>query len=283
MRIKTIKKRINDIILCIRFPFLYPRNRFTGLHYNNWTIIDFHRNYYKFLKDTFILNIVKESELLETSESKPFKYFEKSDIKRAYRLFKNSDSISIIDINNNNIRWDSKITDILESGSIIKFSFINDRETLVVSDDAVIKEGFCRVIFIDRKETILKTVIKFLDWVNDYPLQILHCIPKSTELDAMEPGWRKVFGIKICKEFKKQLKKEGNLYKFRIYQIKEKWGLLRIYHNGSQEIENIINKYEDLSEKICICCGKPATKMTKGWISYYCDSCYPKNKEESYA
>ena len=33
-----MKKILNSIILCIRFPFLYPRNRFTGKHYNNWKI-----------------------------------------------------------------------------------------------------------------------------------------------------------------------------------------------------------------------------------------------------
>ena len=31
---KLIYKAIQSSILCIRFPFLYPRNRFTGLHYN---------------------------------------------------------------------------------------------------------------------------------------------------------------------------------------------------------------------------------------------------------
>ena len=33
-----MKKILNSIILCIRFPFLYPRNRFTDKHYNNWKI-----------------------------------------------------------------------------------------------------------------------------------------------------------------------------------------------------------------------------------------------------
>lgn len=37
---KRLFEILNDIILCIRFPFLYPRNRFTGLHYNNWKIQD---------------------------------------------------------------------------------------------------------------------------------------------------------------------------------------------------------------------------------------------------
>ena len=32
---KKLKKLINDTILCIRFPFLYPRNRWTGKHQVN--------------------------------------------------------------------------------------------------------------------------------------------------------------------------------------------------------------------------------------------------------
>ena len=38
---KLIYKTIQSSILCIRFPFLYPRNRFTGLHYTNWRIKDY--------------------------------------------------------------------------------------------------------------------------------------------------------------------------------------------------------------------------------------------------
>lgn len=33
--------------MCIRYPFLYPRNRFTGLHYNNWKIIEWKRKFYQ--------------------------------------------------------------------------------------------------------------------------------------------------------------------------------------------------------------------------------------------
>ena len=38
---------INNTLLCISFPFLYPRNRFTGMHYNYWKIIEYHNNNYK--------------------------------------------------------------------------------------------------------------------------------------------------------------------------------------------------------------------------------------------
>lgn len=33
--------------MCIRYPFLYPRNRFTGLHYNNWKIIEWKKKIYQ--------------------------------------------------------------------------------------------------------------------------------------------------------------------------------------------------------------------------------------------
>ena len=38
-------------------------------------------------------------------------------------------------------------------------------------------------------------------------------------------------------------------------------------------MQQFIAKYEDLSYKTCISCGKPATKISKGWISPYCDDC----------
>lgn len=33
--------------MCIRYPFLYPRNRFTNLHYNNWKIIEWKKKFYQ--------------------------------------------------------------------------------------------------------------------------------------------------------------------------------------------------------------------------------------------
>jgi hypothetical protein len=33
--------------MCIRYPFLYPRNRFTNLHYNNWKIIEWKKKIYQ--------------------------------------------------------------------------------------------------------------------------------------------------------------------------------------------------------------------------------------------
>lgn len=98
-----------------------------------------------------------------------------------------------------------------------------------------------------------------------------------TELDAMPNGWRKAFGEQMCEEIKEELEKHNILDKYRISQIKEKYGRLCWYDFGCTEkmLHEIIPKYEELSKHTCICCGKPATKMTLGWISPYCDDCCP--------
>lgn len=99
-----------------------------------------------------------------------------------------------------------------------------------------------------------------------------------TLLDDMPDGWRKAFGEQMCGEITEVLKKYNYLNDYRVVQIKEKLASLRWYDNGApegafEEINSIINKYECLSENTCIRCGKPATKMSLGWIDPYCDEC----------
>ena len=98
-----------------------------------------------------------------------------------------------------------------------------------------------------------------------------------TELDDMPQGWRKAFGEQMCKEIYNALNRRGGALAVNLYQIreiKEKFGELRWYDfNGNLETDAIISKYEDISSRTCIVCGKPATKISKGWISPYCDHC----------
>ena len=51
--------------MCIKYPFLYPRNRFTGLHYNNWEINKFLTNSRKAAHTNVLVHIVNESKLPE--------------------------------------------------------------------------------------------------------------------------------------------------------------------------------------------------------------------------
>ena len=74
-----------------------------------------------------------------------------------------------------------------------------------------------------------------------------------TKLDFMHEGWRNNFGIEMCEKIKKCLKKARYANKYRITEIKEKWGVLRWYDAGVpksilDELESIIKYYEDKSK-----------------------------------
>ena len=99
-----------------------------------------------------------------------------------------------------------------------------------------------------------------------------------TELDSMPDGWRIAFGEQLCEELKQELLACGGqkaLDEYMVVQIKEKYGQLRWYDNGCTDrwFKEILPKYERLSEETCIHCGKPATLISAGWISPWCDDC----------
>ena len=100
----------------------------------------------------------------------------------------------------------------------------------------------------------------------------------STYLDDMPDGWRKAFGEMMCEEIKQELVRCNYLNEYRILQIKEKWGFLHWYDNGTPidcKVQEIIDKYSVLSENICIICGKPDVPIIgSGWICPYCKKCY---------
>lgn len=95
-------------------------------------------------------------------------------------------------------------------------------------------------------------------------------------LDEFEPGWKNSFGENFCKELDEAIKKDGCEDTFEFLQIKEKFGSLRLYAAGyyyEGNINKILYKYEELSRYICGHCGKPATRITRGWIYPLCDEC----------
>ena len=96
-----------------------------------------------------------------------------------------------------------------------------------------------------------------------------------TELDALPDGWRAAFGEDICKEIMEELTQNDCVNTYHILQIKEKYGQLHWYSQGGTERihHEIVPKYEKLSKRICIKCGQPATLVSKGWISPWCDAC----------
>ena len=104
-----------------------------------------------------------------------------------------------------------------------------------------------------------------------------------TELDDMPDGWRIAFGEQMCKEMNDEMLTwpEEEYDDFRILEIKEKYGALRMYVNHeTPKLHDIINKYSQLSARTCIDCGKPARWRSQGWILPFCDECAAKSKFE---
>ena len=99
-----------------------------------------------------------------------------------------------------------------------------------------------------------------------------------TILDDMPEGWKKRFGEELCEDLKEELKKCNYLDKYRIVQLKEKYGSVRLYDDGSpreSRVQEIIDKYEHISERTCICCGKfPVPVTDSGWVSPICKDCF---------
>lgn len=95
---------------------------------------------------------------------------------------------------------------------------------------------------------------------------------------SIPEGWYIAFGREMIKELNKILVKYDLVEKYRIIQIKEKYGSLRWYDNGVSEDAYIdyrkwLDKYEKLSKKICIKCGRNATHFSEGWVLPLCNEC----------
>ena len=257
-------KCLKATILCIRFPFLYPRNRFTGKHYNCWSILRFHRKWWKHTEYNFKLIITKEQHNLTS-------YHEIDDIR--YSIKVDDNKLKICDMYYHTLA--KYPISRFGSGTIIRVGWKDNDPCLIVGEDWEDSPNINRFIKVVHAKW-LQRFIKVLDWINDYPLQLFHCIPSYTELNAMDIGWRKAFGIQMCKEIRSALLKNGwrNLFNYRIMQIKEKYGELCWYDlYTTEEIQKVIRKYENISRHTCIDCGAPATKRSTGWIYPFCDNC----------
>ena len=83
----------------------------------------------------------------------------------------------------------------------------------------------------------------------------------------------------MCEDLRKILINKRYLSKYKITDIKEKYGSLSISDNGHfEEMDDIITKYEMLSEYICCDCGKPDVSLVNslGYIQPLCRNCLEK-------
>lgn len=282
--IKIAKKFLHIIkscYLCIRFPFLYPRNRFTDKHQ------------------------VSPIWLLKLSN----KYHEKSyaKIRLGYRFYKDpKECIETNTVIEHVGKYDFKVS--LISNSILKFESKYIESPFEFNLQKHVGNGFIItgittsintftgdpfIIYHVHKNEVLdinygfafktfsicinkrnEKIYNFINYVWENIINRICFIPLSTELDAMPDGWRKAFGIQMCKEIKQELKKYNYLYKYRITQIKEKFGC---YDEKTEILTlNGWKYFKDLNDGEIIATLNPKTHILEyqkitDKISYYYD------------
>lgn len=101
-----------------------------------------------------------------------------------------------------------------------------------------------------------------------------------TWLDEVPKGWREFF-LEKCAKLSDILDYDYSENEFRILEIKEKYGELRIYYTGaecvSEEIDELFNEARMISKYTCIVCGDQYdTSFSKKIGVPMCASCQKK-------
>ena len=280
--IKKIKDVISASILCLRFPFLYPRNRFDGAHHTN-LLSNWSYKLRRKARQEIGISAKVNKEIDQLYPNIPFlNYIARYDEATKCIFIKHKNQSIRFDCTK--CVWGDNKFEII--GIVLLFS-ITGRPLIQIQVKPVDENDNGNYGFAHYTEELVVNKwynfwYKTIKWFDEKVLDKIFFLPSYTELDAMDAGWNKAFGIQMCKEIKQELKKHKFLYKYRIVQIKEKWGYLHWYDAGvpkNSSIYEIIRKYEDISSKTCVVCGKPATKMSTGWICPYCDDCVDPNRK----
>jgi hypothetical protein len=66
-----------------------------------------------------------------------------------------------------------------------------------------------------------------------------------------------------------------------ILQVKEKWGGLRFYVDGTSELLDFISEMENKSLEMCEVCGQPGKPREGGWIRTLCEEHYRESFQEN--
>lgn len=122
---------------------------------------------------------------------------------------------------------------------------------------------------------------EYKEWRNDI-MAILNV--KMRLADLLPDGWTSTFIPALKMELANVL--GSYVEDFMVLDIKEKYGIMRMYWNWEHrnyteeesedlreltyKIEDILAKYEQISEKTCVVCGKEATMMATGWVMPVC-------------
>jgi len=89
-------------------------------------------------------------------------------------------------------------------------------------------------------------------------------------------GWLPILE-ELFEGFQKLVDKRDDT-SFKVEQVKQKYGTLRVYHNGGDEYEALVDRAEAMSEFTCEVCGQQGMMRDDGWMMVRCDRCYKGKK-----
>ncbi len=282
---------ISTTVLCCRYPFLRLYSAYSGLR-NNWRFAArYHKKHYHDSCKTVYFELVEDTSLRDNKLEYEVKLRNGKKIwgNLSYNVGTSPSELYVC--------YDNMIAHVYDLDQYFEdypeYIFIEDCVELEKTICLTIRYNkgkalsytdypsgltrFCNVV-VDRW---LYTKVRILDWIEKYPYQWVHWFDTYSWYDAIPYGWRKAFGKQMIKEIADALKAEGGrkaLKEFRITDIKEKWGSLSLYASGyNDEVMKIIEKYEYISLRTCIKCGKTAYGITEGWITPLCKECFNKS------
>jgi hypothetical protein len=109
------------------------------------------------------------------------------------------------------------------------------------------------------------------------------CMAWGFECDS---GWFDIIDI-LCHEIQHYLdwkckdlpEDERDVMQVVADQVKEKFGTLRFYYHGGDEVvEGMVMMAESLTYRTCEGCGCPGEKRGGAWIKTLCDKCHEERK-----
>lgn len=292
-KIYKVLHTLDSMYLSVKFPFLYPRNRFSGLHHTDWKLSDKIRNLY--MESTVFVHVrepMDESQVLNLTDSKYQKIFGQQmfpavqsrehtspDYTEYYIVHKDKEYYVAAENKtggNYHSQWvkvgDEKFVYVPKMKKWLQISKYKTTREVAASEHS--DDGFTSYMFTMILDPWKYRKMQFLEWWHKNPVQWFYCIPDHNELDGMEYGWRYAFGWQLITELKEALLKDGGkdwLHRYRITDIKEKWGYLVWDDCGyTPTVKEVLSKYEKMSGHTCIVCGTPAKYFTTGYECPYC-------------
>jgi len=122
---------------------------------------------------------------------------------------------------------------------------------------------------------------------NRYEDKMTSCMSWGFECDD---GWYGIIDT-LCHEIQRYVDlksknmppEEKEFFQVVATQVKEKFGTLRFYYGGGDEVvEGMVSIAESLTCRTCECCGCPGSRRGGSWIKTLCDKCnQEKNKLET--